>query len=239
VKEGSNENRRHWCNGARWWLSDSFAGVIADLNADVVVDMICFTADSARHLVESLRGRVDQLIVCSTIVRPGHISGPGWAIINPQGTSDLAVWELLASGETLTLPNFGLETLHLVHASDVAHLFHLTIEREVAPAFDVFNAVSPQATTLRGLAEEIATRFGQKAVLEFVPFHFFQEQLSPENAQSSFEHFSRSQSMSIDRARNALGYRPQYSSVEAVSEAISWLCASGKLSAKAAARWAG
>lgn len=265
----------------------SFAGLIADLNADVVVDMICFTPDSARHLVEGLRGRVDRLIVCSTswvkshfaevpadedavsapwgdyginkaameellrsesshpdgirttVIRPGHISGPGWAIINPQGNSDLEVWELLASGEVLTLPNFGLETLHHVHASDVAHLFQLAIERNVAPVFDVFNAVSPQATTLRGLAEAIATRFGQTAVFDFVPFDTFRERVSPQNAESSFEHISRSQSMSIERAKSVLGYSPRYSSVEAVAEAITWLCDSGKLSAKAAARWVG
>ncbi|MEO7349269.1 MAG: NAD(P)-dependent oxidoreductase, partial [Terrimesophilobacter sp.] len=164
---------------------------------------------------------------------------PGWTAVNPQGHRGLDVWETLAAGKPLTLPNFGMETLHHVHASDVAQAFQLVIEREVGPAFDVFNAVSPQASNLRGLAESISTRFGNQAKFDFVPFETFRERLSLQHAATSFEHISRSHVMSIERAKRELGYRPHYSSADAVAESISWLCASGKLSAHAAERWLG
>jgi nucleoside-diphosphate-sugar epimerase len=265
----------------------TFADDIASLNADVVVDMICFTPDSAQQLVKGLRGRVARLIMCSTIwvkgrlsavpadedavsepwgdygvnkaaiedllrvesvrpdglqstiIRPGQICGPGWVVVNPQGHGGLEVWETLAAGKPLTLPNFGAETLHHVHASDVAQAFQLAIERKVAPAFDVFNAVAPQASSLRGLADSISIRFGHKASLDFVSFETFRARLSPHNAAMSFEHISRSHVMSIERAKIELGYRPRYSSVDAVAESVGWLCASGKLSAEAAERWLG
>lgn len=265
----------------------SFAEDIARLNADVVVDMICFTPESAAHLIEGLRGRVARLIMCSTIwvkgrleavpadedvvsepwgdygvnkaaieellrleslrvdglpstvIRPGQICGPGWPVINPQGHGGLDVWETLAAGEPLPLPNFGLETLHHVHASDVAQVFQLAVEREVAPRFDVFNAVAPSASNLRGLAAAISKRFGREVTYDFMPFESFRERVTPQQASTCFEHITRSHVMSIERAKNELGYRPRFTAEEAVASSVGWLCSSGGLSAKAAERWVG
>lgn len=52
-------------------LAGTFAGRIADLGADVVVDLICFTPESASALVEALRGRVGHLLSCGSIWRHG------------------------------------------------------------------------------------------------------------------------------------------------------------------------
>jgi nucleoside-diphosphate-sugar epimerase len=56
----------------------------------------------------------------ATILHPGHIVGPGWLPINPAGHLNPQVFVALAHGEELALPNFGMETLHHVHADDVA-----------------------------------------------------------------------------------------------------------------------
>jgi nucleoside-diphosphate-sugar epimerase len=45
----------------------TFGARIAGLDPDVVIDMICFTEESARHLVEAVRGRVGHLLHCGTI----------------------------------------------------------------------------------------------------------------------------------------------------------------------------
>jgi nucleoside-diphosphate-sugar epimerase len=45
----------------------TFGERIAALEPDVVIDMICFTEDSARQLVEAVRGRVGHLLHCGTI----------------------------------------------------------------------------------------------------------------------------------------------------------------------------
>src|SRR4249919_3718302 len=49
----------------------TFGKRVAALEADVVVDMICFTPDSARSLVDALRGRSGHLVHCGTIWRYG------------------------------------------------------------------------------------------------------------------------------------------------------------------------
>ena len=44
----------------------TFGQKIRALEPDVVIDMICFTLESAQHLVEALRGRVQHFLHCST-----------------------------------------------------------------------------------------------------------------------------------------------------------------------------
>ncbi|GAA1441769.1 NAD-dependent epimerase/dehydratase family protein [Leifsonia poae] len=257
----------------------TFGARIAALDADVVVDMICFTADSARQLVDAIRGR-SRLVMCSTIwvygtlaavpateseaessppwgdygvgkaaieallrhegengfpsqvLRPGHISGPGWKIINPQGNLDLGVWEALASGGTLLLPNFGLETVHHVHADDVAQAFALAVDAPRSERTEFYNIVSERALTLRGFAEAAAGWFGRDASIEYLPFDEFRSRIADDDARTTYEHIARSHSMSIRKARDELGYAPAHTSLEAVREAVDWLRADGQLSAE-------
>ena len=45
----------------------SFGRAIAALNGDAVIDLICFTRESAAHLVDALRGRVGVFVHCGTL----------------------------------------------------------------------------------------------------------------------------------------------------------------------------
>jgi nucleoside-diphosphate-sugar epimerase len=165
----------------------------------------------------------------SVTLRPGHISGPGWPVINPVGNTDLGVWEKLARGEELVLPNFGLETVHHVHPDDVAQAFELSVTHGTAVSGQAFHVTSSQAVTLRGFATEVAHWFGREPNLSYAPFDEFKETTTPERAEASYEHVARSPSVSIERARNALSYAPQYTSLEAVREALEWLYDNGRL----------
>lgn len=163
------------------------------------------------------------------IAHPGHISGPGWPIINPVGNLDLEVWRRLAAGEQVAMPNFGLETVHHVHADDVAQVIQLSIEHQDVSAGNAFHAVSDRAIALRGFAEAVAGWFGRTADLRFVSFDEFRAQTTDEFADASWEHIARSHSMSIDKARQLLGYAPRYTSLEAVAESLEWLRSAGKV----------
>jgi nucleoside-diphosphate-sugar epimerase len=165
----------------------------------------------------------------SVILHPGHITGPGWPMINPTGNLDLAVWHRLATGQPVTLPNFGLETVHHVHADDVAQGFQRAIERQTAAVGNSFHLVSDQALTLRGFAESVAGWFGKRADLRFVPFDEFRGQTTPEHADASWDHISRSHSASNQKARRLLGYAPRYTSLQAVAEALDWLNRDGQV----------
>ncbi|HWU60246.1 MAG TPA: NAD-dependent epimerase/dehydratase family protein, partial [Microbacteriaceae bacterium] len=166
----------------------------------------------------------------SIVLHPGHISGPGWRVINPVGNLDLSVWEKLATGDEVLMPQLGLETVHHVHADDVAQAFQLAVERGSQAAGNAFYIVSERALTLRGFAEAVAGWFGQDARLRFVPFDEFRSATDATHADTSWAHLSRSHSMSIEKARRMLGYAPRYTSLEAVAEAVAWLQADGQLS---------
>jgi nucleoside-diphosphate-sugar epimerase len=51
---------------AREDAAGSFGRTIQELEPDVVIDMICFTPESAQQLVQALRGRVQHFLHCST-----------------------------------------------------------------------------------------------------------------------------------------------------------------------------
>jgi nucleoside-diphosphate-sugar epimerase len=251
-------------------LSGEFGKQVRDLRPDVVIDLICFTIESARHLVESLRGELQHFLHCgtiwvhgpsvqvptseeaprtpfgdygvqkaaieiyllrearmagfpATILHPGHIVGPGWEPLNPAGHFNPHVFECLARGEELSLPNLGLETVHHVHADDVAQAFTQAIVRRSVAIGESFHAVSPAALTLRGYAEAVFSWFGNKAKLRFLSWDEWRNTVSQEEAAATWEHIARSPNCSIAKARRLLDYQPRFSSLEAVYESLRWL----------------
>jgi nucleoside-diphosphate-sugar epimerase len=248
----------------------TFGERVAELEAEVVVDMICFTPESATALVEALRGRSGHLIHCGTIWRygasvkqpmreddtsppfgeygiqkaaiaellaaetrsgglvttvlqPGHISGPGWAPIGPLGNLDPAVWYSLSAGQEIAVPGLGAELLHHVHADDVAQAFQLAVEHRDVAAGESFNVVAPSALTARGFLAIAAGWFGKTASIRSVSWADFKSGTTAEFADSSWQHLSRSQYASIEKARTLLGYDPTFEPEAAVLDGIRWL----------------
>jgi nucleoside-diphosphate-sugar epimerase len=164
-----------------------------------------------------------------TVLHPGHIVGPGWAPVNPAGNFNTAVFGRLARGEELELANFGLETVHHVHADDVAQAFELALEHPEQAAGEAFHVVSERALTLRGYAGQVAGWFGRPARLTFSPFEDWAKRNDPEDAAATWDHIAHSPSISIAKASALLGYKPAYTSLAAVHESLSWLIEHGQV----------
>ncbi|EYD76916.1 hypothetical protein Rumeso_01438 [Rubellimicrobium mesophilum DSM 19309] len=167
----------------------------------------------------------------ATIFRPGHIVGPGWVPINPVGNNDPEVFSRIARGEELAIPNFGLETLHHVHADDVAQVVLRAMLNRSASAGEAFNTVSAQALNLKGYAEAMYRWFGHEPRLRFQPFDEWKAGQDPERAHQSWEHIVRSSCHSIEKARQRLGYQPRHTSLQAVQEAVAALIDEGRVEA--------
>jgi nucleoside-diphosphate-sugar epimerase len=164
-----------------------------------------------------------------TILHPGHIVGQGWSPLNPAGHFDNAVFQTIARGETLALPNFGMETVHHIHADDIAVLLMLAMDNWSVSVGEAFHAVSPGAVTLRGYAEAMYRWFGKEPALSFHSWEDWKAMQTPENAAATWEHIARSPNASIEKGRRLLGYAPRYTSLAAVQESVSWLLGNGKL----------
>lgn len=162
-----------------------------------------------------------------TIIHPGHIVGPGHPPVNPQGNHNPKVFEALIHSEPVTIPNFGMETLHHVHARDVAGLFRAAI-RGGSPSYgQSFHAVSAGAVTLRGFAKEVASWYGKEANLVFKPFDEFRKDVAEADANDTYEHIVRSPNHSMEKAKRLLGFAPSYSSFESVRESLEWMIKHG------------
>jgi len=159
----------------------------------------------------------------ATILHPGHIVGPGWAPLNPAGHFSTSVFERIAHGEPLTLPNLGMETVHHVHADDVAQSFMKSIASWSAAAGESFHVVSPKALTLRGYAEAVYSCFGHKTDIRFLPWEEWRNTVSRGEAEFTWDHIAHSPCMSIAKASRLIGYSPRYTSLEAVRESVFWL----------------
>jgi nucleoside-diphosphate-sugar epimerase len=166
----------------------------------------------------------------ATCFRPGHIVGEGWNPINPIGNANPEIFSLIARGDELVLPNLGLEMVHHVHADDVSQWIIRAIENRAASVGEVFNTVSEQAVTLKGYAETVYRWFGKEPRLAFKPFEEWILDLG-EWAESTRGHIIRSSCHSIEKSRQRLGYKPRYTSFEAVHESVQALIATGKVTA--------
>jgi nucleoside-diphosphate-sugar epimerase len=165
----------------------------------------------------------------ATMLHPGHIVGPGYAPLNPAGHFNAEVFAVLARGDELALPNFGLETVHHVHAADVAQAFMKAMTHWNASIGESFHTVSPAALTLRGYAEAVAAWFGQAASLRLLPWPEWQQTVSEEEATATWEHIARSPNASIAKAQRLIEYAPRYTSLEAVYESVTWLIDQGRI----------
>ena len=246
---------------------ETFGSRIAALDADAVVDLICFTPASAQRMVNALRERETLLLHCgtmwvhglpgkvpvtedaarhpfgdygikkaaiekllleatrrgearATLLHPGHIVGPGWTPVNPAGHINPDVFRRIARGEPLQLPNQGMETVHHVHADDVAQAFELALSRPDDAIGESFHVTSPAPLTLRAYAEAMFAHFGHEPRLEFLPWEEWRHTVSEEEALITWDHIAHSPHASIDKARKRLGYAPSYTSLEAVIEAV-------------------
>ena len=256
-------------------VEGAFGRRIRALNSDIVIDMICFTLDSAKQLVNALREDVQHFLHCGTIwvhgpsaivpttelqprrpfgdygiqkaaieaylldearrngfpattLHPGHIVGPGWRPLNPAGHFNPAVFTQIAKGEALTLPNYGLETVHHVHADDVAQSFMQAIANWSSAVGESFHVVSPQALTLRGYAEAMYAWFGREPKIEYAPWDEWRKTVSEDEARATWDHIAHCPNCSIAKAQARIGYQPRYTSLQGVQEAVQWLIEHGE-----------
>ncbi len=247
----------------------TFGAQIKELHGEIIIDLICFTPESAKLLAKSLMGEIQHFIHCGTmwvhgyseqvptresqerkpfgdygiikaktesyllsicsqknfpvtILHPGHITGPGWLPINPAGNLDPSIFLKLARGEEINLSNFGMETVHHVHADDVAKAFMNAIENRQKSIGESFHVVSEQALTLRGYANAVAGWYGQEAKIRFLPWEKWKKTVSREDAELTWDHIAHSPNGSIEKARKLLNYQPKYSSLQAVREAMDY-----------------
>lgn len=166
-----------------------------------------------------------------TVLHHGHLVGSGWIPLNPAANFNPQLFADLASGKEVVLPNLGRETVHHVHADDVAQAFVKAMANWSSAVGESFHVVSPTAVALAGYAESVAGWYGQEARIRFLPWEEWRASVSEKEAKTTWDHIARSPNCSIRKAQRLLDYQPRYRSLEAVRESVAWLFANGVLHA--------
>jgi len=246
------------------------------LDADVVIDLICYTPEQNRIMVEAFEGRIRHFLHCgtiwaygppdrtpysesnprkpitdygknkatieadltdryrttgfpATIIHPGHISGRRWLPIDPQGTRNgVGVYRKLAHGETVHLPQFGRETLHHVHADDLAQLFESAMIHRQVSLGESFSGVAPFAMSLVACCGFVARLFGREPRIEFAA-HEEMERVLGAAWGITKDHIDHSPCCSIEKAQRLLGYCPRYTTEQIYVECLEHLLERGQL----------
>jgi nucleoside-diphosphate-sugar epimerase len=168
----------------------------------------------------------------ATVLHPGHLVGTGWIPLNPAANFNPAVFADLAAGGEVALPNLGRETLHHVHADDVAQAFVQAMAHWSGAVGESFHVVSPAAVSMAGYAEAVAGWFGQQPRIKFLPWEEWRSTVPEKDAKITWDHIARSPNCSIRKAERLLDYRPRYRSLEAVRESVAWLSANSMIGAR-------
>jgi nucleoside-diphosphate-sugar epimerase len=174
-----------------------------------------------RYLLDEARRRQFP----ASVLHPGHLVGTGWMPLNPAANFNPSVFADLAAGREIALPHLGRETLHHVHAGDVAQAFVKAMANWSNAFGESFHVVSPAALSMAGYAEAVAGWFGREPRIRFLPWEEWRSSVSEKDAKITWDHIARSPSCSIRKAERLIDYRPRYSSLEAVRESLMWLIA--------------
>lgn len=247
----------------------TFGNKIAALNADIVIDLITFKAESTYQIVEALKNtNISQYLFCSsiwahghativpatedlprhpledyginkakseaylheqyrkygfpeTVVMPGHITGAGWNCINPAGNLDPMIFQKIGRGEAIIIPNMGMETVHHVHADDVAQVFMNSIIYRGQALGESFHAVAPHAMTLLGYAKAMYAWFGTTPDISFLPWKEWCEYTQVQSfINSTYAHVAHSDNYSIEKGKRLINYNPRFTILHAVEESV-------------------
>jgi len=159
-----------------------------------------------------------------TVIMPGQISGPGWVIMNPVANHDYWIFDRIRRGEEIVLPNFGMETLHHVHADDVAQVFFNAITHRKEALGESFHAVGAQSITLYGFAQAMYTLFQKKENISLLPWKEWCEYTKDEDyINRTYYHIIRSGFFSIEKGKRLIHYSPQHTLLETVHESVLYM----------------
>lgn len=159
-----------------------------------------------------------------TVIMPGQISGPGWVIINPVGNQDIRIFKKIQNGEQITLPNFGMETLHHVHADDVAQVFFNAITHRNLALGESFHAVGSESITLLGYAQAMYRYFGQQEKIKFLSWNEWCDQVKDkDHIEKTYLHIVRSGYFSIEKGKRLIEYSPRHTLLKTVEESVAYM----------------
>lgn len=160
-------------------------------------------------------------------VMPPNICGPGKIPLDTLGGRDIEVHRANMRGETVYLPAGPEALICPCDAYDLAMIFALAVNNRTKAAGQIFNGGTECALTATQFVNTMAEIYGVRIPIEYVPWEKYRNEISP--SMGHWWHFYAHMCPDISKAKTLLGYKPRYTSEEAMARAVDWMREKGML----------
>lgn len=155
-----------------------------------------------------------------TAIMPSNICGPGKIPLDTLGGRSIDVHRAAMRGETVYLPDGPQAFIAPCDAADLAQLFALAVNNREKAAGQMFNGGPAYALSSTRFVEVYGELYGVAIPIEYISWESYKE-YNPN--QSAWWHFYADMCPDISKARELLGYKPQYTPEQAMCRAVEWM----------------
>lgn len=153
----------------------------------------------------------------SVVVRPGIVYGPHNWMDDREG----AYFARLLKGRKILIPGHGLALMHVVYVDDLAKLLIIAAGSDHASG-QAYNALGPHAITFTGWIDLVMQAVGIYTEKVHLPENILSNIIKQGRSPISFTSPSKSEVFSMEKAKNHLGFTPQYDLTVGLSKTYEW-----------------
>ena len=156
-----------------------------------------------------------------TVILPSNICGPGKIPLDCFADRSAENHKAHMRGEKVYLPSGSDALIMPCDAEDLSRLFVLAVNNRKAAAGQIFNGGTSYALTMTQFVKTYAKIYNTEIPIEYIPWDEYLKKINPNIG--AWWHFYADMCPDITKARQLLGYKPKYTSEQAMERAVNWM----------------
>ena len=165
------------------------------------------------------KGREDG--VAFTAIMPPNICGPGKVPLDCLGGRDPELHKAHAAGKEVILPDGPEALIGPCDADDIADCFVRAVLNREKAAYQIFNVAAAYSLTATQLVKAFADIYNTDIPIKRVSWDEYISNVSPDIGY--WWHFKAHMLGDISKAKQLLGYKPQYTPEQTLRRAVEWM----------------
>ena len=176
--------------------------------------------------IQQMVAEAPQYKAAFTAIMPPNICGPGKIPLDATGDRSIENHKAAMRGETVYLPDGPEALIAPCDAYDLAALFALALNNPEKADGQIFNGGPEYALSSTQYVKTFGEIFGVDIPIEYVSWDDYKKRYPSIGA---WWHFYSDMCPDISKAKELLGYKPRYTSKEAMARAVEWMKERGLL----------
>lgn len=158
----------------------------------------------------------------ATGIRPTYITGPGLLPIDNWGNRRPSFVRELQDEETMDVANDGQALLQPLHVEDLAQSY-MDAVRSPKAIGQIYIITSACAVTINRYLALSAEHLGRKLNIQYLPLGEMEKNLDGKTPLMGLRFFATHMCFSIEKAKQEIGYAPQYTPENAIRNTLDWV----------------